>query len=331
MLRKVEIVNRSGFEISTRGDVKPLRKGYYVVRPDLSVGGDAPKDFIQVYRYGEGRRATPRSWPSFIAKVGHKWYPMESVTEELLSRIGLAFGLTMASSRLVWAGDQLRFLSKYFLGKDESLVHGAELFAGYLEDENLSFVHEVEQEKMSQELFTFQFIAASITWRFPEHGPSIMREFVRMLGFDAIVGNKDRHFYNWGVIRNDLRLKEPRFSPIFDTARALFWNEREERLVEKARVASERTRFLENYIKGSKPKIGWEGFRSVTHFELMSHIWGHYEEFREVLEDLYRPEALEEVRLTLNVGMCKLMSVERRSLILECLERRLQLFRESLA
>jgi len=52
------------------------------------MAGDAPKDFLSIYEYGDGRRKSVGNWPSYIAKVGKKWYPNESITEHLLTRIG---------------------------------------------------------------------------------------------------------------------------------------------------------------------------------------------------------------------------------------------------
>ena len=64
--------DKGGLKLSSiHGRIRPLRRGYYKVLP-IPVGGDAPKDFIQVYTYGEGRRISPKTWPKFIAKVGHK-------------------------------------------------------------------------------------------------------------------------------------------------------------------------------------------------------------------------------------------------------------------
>ena len=75
------------------------------------MAGDAPKDFLRIYQYGQGRRSRPSRWPAWIAKVGHKYYPNESVTEHLLTRIGQFLGLKVADSQLMWFGGQLRFFA----------------------------------------------------------------------------------------------------------------------------------------------------------------------------------------------------------------------------
>lgn len=65
------IINRSGVEIWHSSGLPCLKSGKFRV-VDAAVAGDAPKDFLRIYRYGEGRRSRSRSWPGWIAKVGHK-------------------------------------------------------------------------------------------------------------------------------------------------------------------------------------------------------------------------------------------------------------------
>jgi len=50
---------------------------------------------------------------------------------------------------------------------------------------------------------------------------TFLKEFVKMLLFDAIVGNNDRHFYNWGLLPTYVTKKKPIFAPIYDTARGV--------------------------------------------------------------------------------------------------------------
>ena len=79
-----QVINKSGFEISSQGALPPLRKGYYYTVVGQAIAGDAPKDFIRAYTYGKAKRSNPRKWPAYIAKVGHKWYPNESIDPERL-------------------------------------------------------------------------------------------------------------------------------------------------------------------------------------------------------------------------------------------------------
>lgn len=94
-----------------------------------------------------------------------------------------------------------------------------------------------------------------------------------MLCFDAITGNNDRHFYNWGIIADVKGKKTPRFSPIYDTARGLFWNYSEEK-IDKLFTRDgtiDEVQFTK-YLQNSMPKIGWEGLKRLNHFTLIRNI-----------------------------------------------------------
>jgi len=208
-----------------------LKNGHWYAL-DLAMTGDAPKDFLSVYEYGAPgcKRGRRKSWPRYIAKVGHKWYPNESITEHLITRLGQSLMMDIADSRIMHVRGQVRFFSRYFLKGTEYLLHGADIFASYLEDHDKAFVQGVEDEGKSPEFFDYDFVAASIRAMLPDTAELILQKFHRMLAFDALIGNNDRHFFNWGVICDQTGRQISRFSPIFDTARALFWNHSEERL-----------------------------------------------------------------------------------------------------
>jgi hypothetical protein len=324
-VRPAQIKRRSGFEVVSHPSIEHLRAGFFC-KVNASVSGDAPKDFLRVYAYGRGRKAQPTSWPAYIAKVGQKYYPNESITEHLLTRIGQLMGLKMANSRLMWIRGQLRFLSEYFLREDESLVHGAEIFAGYLED--LEFVKQVEQMRMSQEIFTLQVVEAAVQARFPQHANVILQDFVRLIGFDSVVGNNDRHFFNWGVVTQISEARPPRFSPIYDTARALFWNKDEQGL-EKFDRRSEFDRFLEKYVAQCYPKTGWDGLNSPNHFGLVRKIMEERSSYREVLKRLNMKELAVRVENLFDVEFDGLFSARRKRFIVSCLRKRLAYYGEA--
>jgi hypothetical protein len=50
----------------------------------------------------------------------------------------------------------------------------------------------------SRELFTFEFIKDAIRSVFPACFENLLTQLDKMIAFDALAGNNDRHFYNWG-------------------------------------------------------------------------------------------------------------------------------------
>jgi hypothetical protein len=321
-IKPLPIIDHSGFRPKP-GSIPFAKKHQYFIVTDIAITGDAPKDFIRYYQYGRGsniRKSNPSTWPLFLAKHGHKHYPMEAITEHLLNRIGDVFGFNMAKSGLAWFGGQVRFLSKYFLNHpcEQVLDHGADLYAGFLNDRD--FVEEIEKQHQSTEYFTVQFTQTVFQYFFPDVYEILMLEFIKMLVFDALIGNNDRHFYNWGIIRNIQGKQKPVFSPIYDTARGLFWNDHEDKLSEiyndKNRIHS----FIKKYSDNSAPKIGWDGFKKPSHFELVEKLKSlPFALNCETLKNICSVAKINEVISMLDKEFGQLMSVERRELIKICL------------
>ena len=232
----------------------------------ISIGGEAPKSFIRVYQFGRCTRSNKVNWIPYIAKVGHKWYPSESITEQLLTDLGDVMSFKLSSSKLVMASGQLRFLSEYFLPEKSRLKHGAEIFATYLSD--MDIVENIENENQSRLFFTVKFVKEALKNVYPGQHEKIFNEFLYMLMFDAITGNNDRHYYNWGVVEHPQAKFDPFFSPIYDSARALLWNMSESNLALKFNDST----FIKRYCESSAPKIGIEGKSITNHFDLIEMI-----------------------------------------------------------
>lgn len=323
------IINQSGFRITPHRYCPALKSAqWFAINKTMT--GDAPKDFIAIYEYGADgcRKSKKSSWPTYIAKVGHKWYPNESIAEHLVTRIGQRLGIIIADSRLVHVRGQLRFLSRYFLRKDEYLLHGADIFASYLDDDEKEFMDEVEEKGLSPETFDYDFAVESIREMLPDSGEEVIRGFNKMLAFDTLVGNNDRHFYNWAVICNSHNQVQPRFSPIFDTARALFWNHSEQTLYNWEKQGNVKDK-LRKYCKNSNSKIGVKNKGQVNHFDLLDSI---IKSNPDSLSDInilssIDQEPVDFVEELLKGEFKKLISPLRRNWICRLIEYRTELFR----
>ena len=271
-----------------------------------------------------GGRTSKHKWTGFIAKVGHKAYPNESITEHLISRLGECSGFRMAKTKLMRANTQLRFLSQDFLQKDESLVHGAQIFASYLLDEKM--VKDIEDSRLESDLFTFQFICRAIQEVLPNHYETITQDFVKMLCFDTLVGNNDRHHWNWGVIVDARGRKAPRFSPIYDSARGLFWNELEEKIEGLSTNPPLRKQFIQNYTLKSAPMTGWDGISKLNHFGLIKNIYQNHPELKPLIREAIVKDTLTKFEEVLHNEFRDLLSENRRNLILDYLKFRLEAY-----
>ncbi len=265
-----QIENYSGVEPKLTSLPK-IKKNQYIIL-DESVTGDAPKDILRLYLYGEAKRNEERLWKKYITKLGHKWYPIESVTEHLITRIGQHFGFNIANSHIVYIQDKVRFLSEHFHTKKQQLVHGAEILSNYLNERDTEFVDDIERIKKTKEVFDIDDLIAALKYVYPNN-QKIIDGFIGINIFDALIGNNDRHFYNWGIIQHIEGAHEPYFSPIYDTARGLWWNTNEENILSLHRNPSHHQPKFDKYIyKNSLPKVGFKGHGDCNHFELVKYL-----------------------------------------------------------
>lgn len=329
-LPKSNIENYSHSNGLSQQGLRVIKQRDYIWVQGVTLTGDAPKGFVRLYEFerdGRVRRNNSETWPLYIVKTGHKWYPIESVTEHLLNRLGDVFGIVMAESGLAVINEQLRFLSRYFLNpQKETLVHGAEIFAGYLED--LAFVESVESANLSRSFFTLQFVKKAVEKAFPAEKDQIMHDLVKLLLFDAMVGNNDRHFFNWAVVQPFEKGKPAYFSPAYDTARGLFWNVADDRL--QMRVNNKDVaRFVQKYCDSSRPKLGWDNIDDINHFSLIKEIFDNqFYIAQEEVRHLFGEEMLVKMKETINKESGRLLSSVRKMMIDECLNYRYNKIKE---
>lgn len=262
-------------------------KHYYV--KDYFLDGDAPKQFIKAYIYDEGksiRKAFPKRWTAYIAKTADKWYPHESVIEYMINRIGQELGLYMNNIKMVRANGQIRFLSEYFRRKDEQLIHGADICGQYLED--MPLAEEIAKDIVTaRDLFTYEFIRDALRDVFPLCHKRILDGLIKMITFDAITGNNDRHFYNWGVVGTKKKTdKLPRFAPIFDSARGLLWNWEDAEIIKHYNLMHKGGKKIANYIEEASPRISIETNKKANHFELIGFIKTETSEYNSLINEI---------------------------------------------
>lgn len=317
-IEKVKYKFHSGFEPKWNRIHHLKRKNYRFPGEELYVTGDAPKDIIDAYFYTPGER---KQFKRYIAKGAEKWYPMESVTEYLISRLGKFMEFNVANSQLAVINGQLKFCSEFFLSRrSQQLIHGAEMHSGYLNDEE--FIKEIDDKKEERSLISYVFCINSIKHSFKEH-PEIVDGFNEMLLHDAIIGNNDRHMYNWGVVNSITNEHPPYFSPIYDSARGLFWNNNEEKILALHEEAQgDPNKALKKYVEKSMPKIHWEKYGDVNHFELLTLIKDGFPEYDKRINQKFFSIPFKKALYDTSKEFNQLMSKERLELILLLLNRR---------
>jgi hypothetical protein len=268
LLSKFEFIKPekySGYE-PKNSVVKVIKKTQFKYIDLGTIIGDAPKCMIALYNFEENsfiRKRNPKTWRKYIAKSASKWYPNESITEHLLNELGRCLGLNMANSCLKRIDTQIWFLSEYFIKEGYQLYHGADFYALSVNDDDKTFIQEIQDDNKidDQDYFKVQWIKSIFEKYYPKDFENIFESFIEMIVFDGIVGNNDRHAYNWGIISSVEDGKPSVFSPIYDTARGLFWNSSESTVKQVLSRTDKngRNQSIEKYVLSSRPKIGWDG------------------------------------------------------------------------
>ena len=159
-------------------------------------------------------------------------------------------------------------MSYNFLSNTTSLREGVEFILGkypYYDKDTLV-------DRYSSMPYSFQMIVESMK---PILGISTIS---KILLFDALIGNSDRHHSNWGITETKgyLSVKKGVFpvnamtlSPLYDNGSSLcsYINESDIETILKDKI-----RYESIINTKSKSAIGWNNIRPIRHFELIKNL-----------------------------------------------------------
>ena len=104
-------------------------------------------------------------------------------------------------------------------------------------------------------------------------------EFYKIVIFDILIGNSDRHHSNWAILARGIVYKTPEdmfdvffnysMSPLYDNGSSLFAYEDNNNL---EIFFKDKMKFEALVNTKSKSAIGWEDERPIRHFELLKKI-----------------------------------------------------------
>ena len=313
-----------------RGLIQSESADHYLVIKNFGVGGATLKDVLQ----------DPLDGSFYIAKLGTRNSDLEVLTEYAIYLIGRSLGIETAVGKIAEFRGQLRFFSRYFLvpEKQEELVHGMQLFKELYDDTTVVSV--IGDQLQEQRMFSVQAVEAAFGAHYLHYGSDVVDRlfdgFVAMLTHDALIGVQDRHHENWGVVvQRSLDAPPPRFSPLYDSARGLFCNERDPDLVRKfAGVAGSQR--LDGFVARSRPLVGFVGLdpiqsrKYVTHDQLIGQVFRVYPRQRQRIQSILDAYDWRAVRSSLSEQLGSRWTPARIQVILNCLRRRVRLINRSI-
>jgi hypothetical protein len=192
--------------------------------------------------------------------------------------------------------------------------------------QNLTIIEQIDKNGWSQELLTLSFISQALKEVFQDDSDKIIDDLINLLLFDAMVGNNDRHFFNWGVLRHLKGKHKPYLSPIYDTARGMFWNYTDSSLMSILADEKHLSHHIVKYNNNTKPKIGWEGEKAINHFQLVENIIKNDMCSIPYLKNLFSNDNLNKAISILYTEFNELITPPRKQLIVRNLQYRFETF-----
>lgn len=158
----------------------------------------------------------------------------EVIAAELVRLLGLAF----VPSEIAYRHDERGCLMRHFIDEHEADYGevGAALLTAQLEE---SYAELVELDGSSSELTKRAFTVIERFSYFKE----IKFEFIAMNIFDILIGNQDRHPFNWQIL---FKGDKSYFGPLYDNGASLGWQLSDDQLEEMLEHEPKMNRYFKN-------------------------------------------------------------------------------------
>lgn len=211
-------------------------------------------------------------------KASDTKYPHEFWSEILACRIGAELGVPVPCTHLGILDGQSGSLAASMLAQGEELIEAADIFAEL--DDKYERRGKGERQTIALSLRAVERIWGKL------QAPAL-EPFHRMLVFDCLIGNQDRHHENWGFIQSSEEGIRHRFADVFDNGSSLLRelvddDALRKRLGDPSRIAA--------YAAKATSEIRWIPGGKITHFDLFRNCVRELDGFRPVAERILSVE-----------------------------------------
>lgn len=265
-----------------------------------------------------------------MMKEGKNYKP-EFWSEIIASEIGRSLGFNVLEYNIAKHGKDVGCLSQSMISDEESLTEGVSLLTGYDNTYN-------PKDKASYSAYTFDFIHRALEhFQWGEH----INDIIKIVIFDSLIGNSDRHQENWGFITTlnpiatiikdinrtlisklslflrkkkknvkeieiniELAPMQGRFAPIYDSGCCLAREKSDEDVTKLLRDSL----MFDSYINRGKAEIRWgERGEKLNHFSLIKEIRKEYKqtvdnEIHRIIE-VFNPNKIREIIFNIDIAL----------------------------
>lgn len=193
-----------------------------------------------------------------VFQIGVSW---EDITELIAANVGQLLGLKMMDVEIVVRNGRGGSLLKNFIPNGVMNEEGGSMLS-MLE----SYEPFLECDLLGEELIRvgFEQMEQLFFWE------RIKTNFIEMNFFDILIGNQDRHPYNWMVLFNSFQ--DQSFSTIYDNGASLGFRFDDQQLL--AHIQDENR--LEKYMRKSTVKAGLFEKKRVRAFDMANYLYKYY-------------------------------------------------------
>ncbi len=160
------------------------------------------------------------------------------------------------------------------------------LFVDIHEEEHIDAIAYIKKnDEIRSQFYTLENIKKCLDML----NTNLFYQFLKIMVFDALVGEQDRHEENWGIIRKD---GEYKLSPLYDNGCNLL---REFYKKENAEKYYNGLKDFDAYIKRSKTLICKKDGSKYKHFELIEDLYSRYS--NQIREEITNLEKLTDLKV----------------------------------
>lgn len=204
----------------------------------------------------------------------NKGVSWEDITELIAAEIGTIYGLEMMKVEMVTRNGKRGCLLRNFVKEYNAKMaeEGGSLLPGLVN----GYQELLETPLKNIELIEYGF---KFMEKFP-HWTSMKSEFIQLQLFDILIGNQDRHPFNWTLLFLPSKVK---FSPIYDNGASLGFRFNDAQLTYMLSDEKE----LNKYTNKTRVKAGIFEKKKVNARDLLAYIGYNYtDDFNESVKML---------------------------------------------